>query len=147
MAVGREKTSWWKVDRKGKDGCSLEKIVWCARSSAGVFIKNRVNAAIYQEILGNFILLSADKLYGHADFLAQQNVAPAHSDNTSNNWSTDCGIIVNKFWIHFLKKSNFFLYVVIFIWLSIHYIFIIFVGIIYFSLSKTHVNQVSRGFP
>ncbi len=42
-------------------------------SSAGVgplcFLKSTVNAAIYQEILEHFILPSADKLYGDADFI------------------------------------------------------------------------------
>ncbi len=33
------------------------------------FIKSRVNAAVYQEILEHFMLPSADKLYGDADFL------------------------------------------------------------------------------
>ncbi len=33
------------------------------------FIKSKVNAAVYQEILEPFMLPSADKLYGNADFL------------------------------------------------------------------------------
>ncbi len=37
------------------------------------FIKSKVNAAVYQEILENFVLPSADKLYGDADFLFQQD--------------------------------------------------------------------------
>ncbi len=44
-------------------------------TSAGVgplcFIKSKVNAAVYQEILEHFMLPSADKLYG--DFLFQQD--------------------------------------------------------------------------
>ncbi len=48
-----------------------------AVTSAGVgplcFIKSKVNAAIYQEILEHFMLPSADKLYGDADFLFQQD--------------------------------------------------------------------------
>ena len=48
-------------------------------SSAGVgplcFVKSKVNTAVYQEILEHFMLLSADKLYGDADFLFQQNLA------------------------------------------------------------------------
>jgi len=46
-------------------------------TSAGVgplcFIKCKVNAAIFQEILEHFMLPSADKLYGDADFLFQQD--------------------------------------------------------------------------
>ncbi len=48
-----------------------------AVTSAGVgplcFIKSKVNAAVYQEILEHFMLPSADKLYGDADFLFQQD--------------------------------------------------------------------------
>ncbi len=50
-----------------------------AVTSAGVgvgplcLIKSKVNAAVYQEILEHFMLLSADKLYGDADFLFQQD--------------------------------------------------------------------------
>ncbi len=46
-------------------------MIWAAMSSAGVgplcFLKSTVNAAIYQEILEHFMLLSADELYGVAD--------------------------------------------------------------------------------
>ncbi len=43
------------------------------------FLKSKVNAAIYQEILEHFMLPSADKLYGDADFIFQQDLAPAHA--------------------------------------------------------------------
>ncbi len=47
--------------------------------SAGVgplrFIKSKVNAAIYQEILEHFMLPSADKLFGDADFIFQQDLS------------------------------------------------------------------------
>ncbi len=46
-------------------------------TSAGVgtlcFIKSKVNAAVYQEIMEHFMLPSANKLYGDADFLFQQD--------------------------------------------------------------------------
>ncbi len=58
-------------------------MIWAAMSSAGVgpqcFLKSTVNAAIYQEILELFMLTSADKLYGDADFIFQQDLAPAHT--------------------------------------------------------------------
>ena len=51
-------------------------MIWFAMSSAGVgplcFIKSRVNAAVYQEILEHFMLPSANKLYGDADFLSSR---------------------------------------------------------------------------
>ncbi len=52
-------------------------MIWGAVTSAGVcplcFIKSKVNAAVCQEILEHFMLTSADKLYGDADFLLQQD--------------------------------------------------------------------------
>ena len=58
-------------------------LVWGGMSSAGVgplcFIKTRVNAAVYQDILEHFMLSSADHLYGDADFLFKQDLAPAHT--------------------------------------------------------------------
>ncbi len=53
-------------------------MIWAAMSSAGVgplcFLKSTVNAAIYQETLEHFMLPSADKLYGDADLLVQQEL-------------------------------------------------------------------------
>ncbi len=58
-------------------------MIWANMSSAGVgplcFLKSTVNAAIYQDILEHFMLPSADKLYGDADLILQQNVAPVHT--------------------------------------------------------------------
>ncbi len=55
-------------------------MIWAAMSSAGVvplcFLKSAVNAAIYQDILEHFMLPSANKLYGDADFIFQQDLAP-----------------------------------------------------------------------
>ncbi len=60
-------------------------MIWAAMSSAGVgplcFLKSTVNAAIYQEILEHFMLPSADKLYGDAAFIFQQDLAPAHTQS------------------------------------------------------------------
>ncbi len=52
-------------------------------SSAGVgplcLLKSTVNTAIYQEPVEHFMLPSADKLYGDANFIFQQDLAPALS--------------------------------------------------------------------
>ena len=73
-------------------------MVWGAMSAAGVgplcFIKGRVNAASYQEILEHFMLPSAEKLYGDEDFIFQHDLAPAHSAKTTGKWFTDHGITV-----------------------------------------------------
>ncbi len=52
-------------------------MIWGAVTSADVgplcFIKSNVNAAVCQEIFAHFMLPSADKLYGDADFHFQQD--------------------------------------------------------------------------
>ncbi len=52
-------------------------MILAAKSSAGVgplcFLKSTVNA-IYQEILEHVMLPSADKLYGDADLIFQQDL-------------------------------------------------------------------------
>ena len=64
-------------------------MIWGAMSSAGVgplcLIKSKVNAAVYQEILEHFLLPSADKLYGYAEYLFKQDLAPAHSAKTTGS--------------------------------------------------------------
>ncbi len=45
-----------------------------------------VNAAIYQEILEHFMLPSADKRYGDADFIFQQDLSPAYTVKGTKNW-------------------------------------------------------------
>ncbi|KAJ7316665.1 hypothetical protein JRQ81_002827 [Phrynocephalus forsythii] len=55
----------------------------------------RVNAAVYQEILEHFVLPSADELYGDANFIIQQNyLAPAHTAKSTKTWFSDHGITV-----------------------------------------------------
>ncbi len=67
-------------------------------SSAGVgplcFLKSTVNAAIYQETLEHFMVPSADKLYGDADFIFQQDLAPAHTAKATKIWFNDYGVTV-----------------------------------------------------
>ncbi len=73
-------------------------MIWAAMSSAGVgplcFLKSTVNAAIYQEILEHFMLPSADELYGDADFIFQQDLAPAHTAKGTKSWFNDHGVTV-----------------------------------------------------
>ncbi len=67
-------------------------------SSAGVgplcFLKSTVNAAIYQDILEHFMLPSDDKLYGDADFISQQDFAPAHTAKGTKSRFNDQGVTV-----------------------------------------------------
>ncbi len=73
-------------------------MIWAAMSSAGVgplcFLKSTVNAAIYQEILEHFMLPSVVKLYGGADFIFQQDLAPAHTAKGTKSWFNDHGVTV-----------------------------------------------------
>ncbi len=73
-------------------------MIWAAMSSAGVsplcFLKSTVNAAIYQEMLEHFMLPFADQLYGDADFIYQQNLAPAHTAKGTKSWFNDHGVTV-----------------------------------------------------
>ncbi len=75
----------WRKSGEAQNPCCLKSsvkflksgMIWGAVTSAGVgplcFIKSKVNAAVYQEILEHFMLPSADKLYGDADFIFQQD--------------------------------------------------------------------------
>ncbi len=73
-------------------------MIWAAISIAGFgplcFLKSTVNAAIYQDILEHFMLLSADKLYGDADFILQQDLAPANTAKSTWSWFNDHGVTV-----------------------------------------------------
>ncbi len=70
-------------------GCHV--ICWCWST---VFSEVTVNAAIYQEILEHFMLPSADKLYEDADFIFQQDLAPAHTAKGTKSWFNDHGVTV-----------------------------------------------------
>ncbi len=62
-------------------------------SSAGVgllcFLKTNVIAPVYQYILENFMLPSADQLFKDANFIFQQDLAPAHSAKSTKSWLND----------------------------------------------------------
>uniref|UniRef100_A0A9J8B307 Tc1-like transposase DDE domain-containing protein n=1 Tax=Cyprinus carpio carpio TaxID=630221 RepID=A0A9J8B307_CYPCA len=68
-------------------------MIWGAMSSAGVgplcFLKTKVTAPIYQEILEHFMLSSADQLFEDADFIFQQDLAPAHTAKSTKSWLND----------------------------------------------------------
>ena len=49
------------------------------------FIKSTINAAVYQDVLEHFMLL----LYGDADFIFQQDSAPAQTAKSTNTWFND----------------------------------------------------------
>ncbi len=65
-------------------------------SSAGVgplcFLKTNVTASVYQYILEHFMLPSADQLFKDADFIFQQDLAPAHTAKSTKSWLNDRGV-------------------------------------------------------
>ncbi|KAK3557901.1 hypothetical protein QTP86_003300 [Hemibagrus guttatus] len=71
-------------------------MIWGAMLSAGVgplcFLKTKVTAPIYQEILEHFMLPSTDQLFEDADFIFQQDLAPAHTAKSSKSWLNDHGV-------------------------------------------------------
>ncbi len=71
-------------------------MIWGAMSSAGVgplcFLKTNVPAPVYQEILEHVMLPSADQLFKDADFIFQQDLAPAHTAKSTKSWLNDHGV-------------------------------------------------------
>ncbi len=70
-------------------------MIWGAMSSAGVgtlcFLKT-VTAPVYQEMLEHFMLPSADQLFKDADFIFQQDLAPAHTAKSTKSWLNGHGV-------------------------------------------------------
>ncbi len=106
ISFGNQGPRVWRKSGEAQNPCCLKSsvkfpqsvMIWAAMSSAGVgplcFLKSTVNAAIYQEILEHFMLPSAAKLYGDADFIFQQDLAPAHTAKGTKSWFNDHGVTV-----------------------------------------------------
>ncbi len=106
ISFGNQGPRVWRKSGEAQNPCCLKSsvkfpqsvMIWAAMSSAGVgplcFLKSTVNAAIYQEILEHFMLPSADKLYGDADFIFQQDLAPAYTAKGTKSWFNDHDVTV-----------------------------------------------------
>ncbi len=106
ISFGNQGPRVWRKSGEAQHPCCLKSsvkfpqsvMIWAAMSSAGVgplcFLKSTVNAAIYQYILEHFMLPSADKLYGDADFIFQQDLAHAHTAKGTKSWFNDHGVTV-----------------------------------------------------
>ncbi len=106
ISFGNQGPRVWRKSGEAQNPCCLKSsvkflqsvMIWAAMSSAGVgplcFLKSTVNAAIYQEILEHCMLPSADKIYGDADFIFQQDLAPAHTAKGTKSWFNDHGVTV-----------------------------------------------------
>ncbi len=101
MSFGNQGPRVWRKRGEAQNPCCLKssvkfpqsEMIWAAMSSAGVgplcFLKSTVNAVIYQNILEHIMLPSADKIYGDADFIFQQDLAPAHTAKGTKSWFND----------------------------------------------------------
>ncbi len=106
ISFGNQGPRVWRKSGEAQNPCCLKSsvkfpqsvMIWAAMSSAGVgplcFLKSTVNVAIYQGHLEHFMLPSADKLYGDADFIFQQDLAPAHTAKVTKSWFNDHGFTV-----------------------------------------------------
>ncbi len=61
---------------------------------SGGRLETNVTAPVYQEILEHFILPSADQLFKDADFIFQQDLAPAHTAKSTKSWLNDHAVSV-----------------------------------------------------
>ncbi len=103
ISFGNQGPRVWRKRREAQNPRCLRSsvksvMVWGAMSSAGVgplcFLRSKVNTAVYQEVLEHFMLPAADQLYGDADFIFQQELAPAHSAKATSIWYRDHSIPV-----------------------------------------------------
>ncbi len=62
------------------------------RASFVFHLETNVTAPVYQEILEHFMLPSADQLFKDADFIFQQDLAPAHTAKSTKSWLNDHGV-------------------------------------------------------
>ncbi|MGL4370371.1 MAG: Hsp70 family protein, partial [Spirochaetota bacterium] len=49
-------------------------------------VLQKMKQTVYQEILEHFMLPSADQLFEDADFIFQQDLAPAHTAKSTKSW-------------------------------------------------------------
>ncbi len=70
-------------------------MIWVAMSSAGVgplcFLKTNVTAPVYQKFWSTSCFL-LDQLFKDADFIFQQDLAPAHTAKSTKSWLNDHGV-------------------------------------------------------
>ncbi len=73
-------------------------MIWGTMSSAGVgplcFLKTNITAPVYQDILEQLMLPSADQLFKDANLISQQDLAPAHTAKSTKSWLNDHGVCV-----------------------------------------------------
>ncbi len=100
ISIGNQGPGEWKKGREVHSPGYLKYsvkfpqsvIIWGAMSSAGVgplcFLKTNITAPVYQEML----LPSADQHFKDADFIFQQDLAPAHTAKSTKSWLNYHGV-------------------------------------------------------
>ncbi|KAI4877263.1 hypothetical protein NFI96_002356 [Prochilodus magdalenae] len=66
---------------------------FCGLAASFLCSESKVNAAVYQDVLEH-LMLPAAELYEDADFIFQQDLAPAHRARATSTWFKDHGIPV-----------------------------------------------------
>ncbi len=59
-----------------------------------IYNTHHIQYIFKKNVLEHFMLPAADQLYGDADFIFQQDLAPAHSAKATSTWFKDHGIPV-----------------------------------------------------
>ncbi|KAL0199152.1 hypothetical protein M9458_007692, partial [Cirrhinus mrigala] len=90
----RQKRLAWAKDKKDWTAAEWSKVMKRGEARNPRCLRSKVNAAVYQDVLEHFMLPAADQLYGDADFIFQQDLAPAHSAKATSTWFKDHGIPV-----------------------------------------------------
>ncbi len=104
ISFGNQGPRVWRKDGEPHSSSCLKSsvkfpqsvMIWGAMSSAGIgplcFLKTNVTAPVYQDILEHFMLPSADQHFKDADFIFQQDLAPAHTAKSTKSWLNDHGV-------------------------------------------------------
>ncbi len=107
ISFGNQGPRVWRKSGEAQNSCCLKSsvkfpqsvMIWAAMSSAGVgplcFLKSHSQRShLPGKFLEHFMLPSADKLYGDADFIFQQDLAPAHTAKGTKSWFNEHGVTV-----------------------------------------------------
>ncbi len=104
ISFGNQGPRVWRKGGEAHSTCCLKSsvkfpqsvMIWGAMTSAGVsplcFLNSNVTAPVYQYILEHFMLPSADQLFKDADFIYQQDLAPANTAKSTKSWLNDHGV-------------------------------------------------------
>ncbi len=98
-----QKTIIDTLHKEGKPQTFIAKEAGCSQSAVSkhvnrklsrrkTFGRKRCTAPVYQNILEQFMLPSADQLFKDADFIFQQDLAPAHTTKSIKSWLNDHGV-------------------------------------------------------